>query len=413
MLDDVQKMLKDTQRLQALYRAQLIDTPTEATFDRLTQLAHTVLEAPISLISLVEPERQFFKSQVGLPEPWASQRETPISHSFCKHVVASGDPLIIEDARDHPLVWNNPAIQDLNVVSYLGIPLTSPDGWQLGSFCIIADAPRHWTQQDIATMKALAESVTTEITLRMEVRAKEAALEELQARNAELDAFSHTVSHNLKNPISAIVGWASVSTQYADRMSLDELLEAIKKMGDLANHTNDIINALLLLAKVNRSEDVPCQELNMFNIVDDALSRLANVLTDNDVTVQLPPAESFPRCVGYRPWIEEVWMNYISNAIKYGGQPPVIAFGAEQESAESVRYWIRDNGKGLSPEEQRMLFVPFNRLPKTAKIEGHGLGLSIVQRIIEKLGGEVGVSSEAGAGSTFSFTLPTQVFATD
>ena len=97
----------------------------------------------------------------------------------------------------------------------------------------------------------------------------------------------------------------------------------------------------------------------------------------------------------------------ISNAVKYGGNPPTIEIGAEQLDDKHARYWIKDNGKGLLPAQQSKLFIPFNRLPQTSQLEGHGLGLSIVQKIIEKLGGEVGVTSIVGEGSTFNFTLPT------
>jgi signal transduction histidine kinase len=110
--------------------------------------------------------------------------------------------------------------------------------------------------------------------------------------------------------------------------------------------------------------------------------------------------------MGYAPWIEEVWMNYISNGIKYGGKPPRLELGAECLSGGAVRFWIRDNGVGVAPAQQSQLFVPFSRLHQI-RAQGHGLGLSIVQRIVNKLGGEVGVESDGEHGSLFFFTLPT------
>jgi len=405
MSTQLEQALEEARRLEALIQTELIDSPSEAAFDRLTELASKVLNAPVSLVSLIEPDRQFFKSQIGLPEPWSNLRETPLSHSFCQHVVASGEPLIIEDARNHPLVRDNLAIRDLNVVSYLGIPLTSPEGLNLGSFCVIDHQPRVWTEMEINTMKALAASVITEIKLLLEAKAREAALAELHALTQELDAFAHTVSHNLKNPISGIIGWVSICTQYSDRMSKEELLDAIDNIGQMATQTNEIIQSLMLLAGVHRAGDVPHQKLNMHHIIDDALSRLKHIIDENEVKINLPAPEAFPPCIGYRPWLEEVWINYISNAIKYGGQPPIITFGAEQSDEGLVRYWITDNGTGISSDDQDLLFIPFSRLPQTAQSEGHGLGLSIVQSIIEKLDGTVGVESELGVGSTFSFTL--------
>jgi signal transduction histidine kinase len=117
------------------------------------------------------------------------------------------------------------------------------------------------------------------------------------------------------------------------------------------------------------------------------------------------PAE-IPSAVGYGPWVEEIWSNYITNALKYGGNPPKLEFGADELDNGYVRYWITDNGRGLTLEEQQRIFVPFTRLGKTAHVEGHGLGLSIVQRITERLGGEARVESEPDNGSKFSFTLP-------
>src|SRR3954471_6239000 len=115
-------------RLEALRAAAVMDTPPEASFDRLAALAARLVRAPVALVSLVDAERQFFKSCVGLPEPWNSLRQTPVSHSFCRHVVTSGEPLIVEDARTHPLVRDNPAVRELGVIAYAGIPLRVPSG---------------------------------------------------------------------------------------------------------------------------------------------------------------------------------------------------------------------------------------------------------------------------------------------
>ena len=109
--------------------------------------------------------------------------------------------------------------------------------------------------------------------------------------------------------------------------------------------------------------------------------------------------------MGHGPWVEEVWYNYVCNAIKYGGEPPRVELGADVADNGAVRFWVRDNGKGLLPEEQANLFRPFHRLNRV-DTKGYGLGLSIVQRIMERLDGAVGVESQPGQGCTFYFTLP-------
>lgn len=168
----------DPGRLAALREAALLDTPPEEPFDRLTRLASRILGAPVALVSLVDEDRQFFKSQTGLGEPWATRRETPLSHSFCQYAVASGKPFVVSDARAHPLVRENLGIGDLGVVAYAGVPLVTSEGHALGSFCVIDPEPREWTPQELEVLTDLASSVMTEIELRSlaEHAAREGAL---------------------------------------------------------------------------------------------------------------------------------------------------------------------------------------------------------------------------------------------
>ncbi|PJF29618.1 MAG: hybrid sensor histidine kinase/response regulator, partial [Phototrophicales bacterium] len=143
--------------------------------------------------------------------------------------------------------------------------------------------------------------------------------------------------------------------------------------------------------------------LDMKIIVDDSTRRLAQLIEETQAEISYP--DDFPLAQGYAPWVEEIWANYLSNALKYGGRPAKVTIGADEPQNGMVRFWIRDNGRGLTADEQRRVFTPFTRLNQV-KIEGHGLGLSIVQRIVNRLGGDVGVRSVVGEGSEFSFTLP-------
>jgi PAS domain S-box-containing protein len=170
-----QNLLTRPDRLAALRRTALLDTPPEEAFDRLTRMAARLLGTPVSLISLVADDHQFFKSATGLPEPWASQRTVPISFSFCGGVVATGEPLVLEDARRHPLLRHNPVIRELGWVSYAGVPLVTREGQVIGSFCVIDKTPRLWSERDIALLKDLAASVVTEIELRTQIAERHSA----------------------------------------------------------------------------------------------------------------------------------------------------------------------------------------------------------------------------------------------
>ena len=158
----------------------------------------------------------------------------------------------------------------------------------------------------------------------------------------------------------------------------------------------------MVLSGVNKRE-VPRFPLDMGAVLDNVQNRLTLLITEHQPTIVVP--ESWPLAIGYAPWVEEVWLNYLSNGIKYGGYPPLLTLGAEPTYNGMVKFWVKDNGPGLSAEDQERLFNEFIRLDQIT-IEGSGLGLSIVRRIVEKLDGHVGVSSAPGAGSQFYFTLP-------
>ena len=151
--------LRDPSRLAALKRVGLLDTPPEEDFDRITHLVRVSLGVPISLVTLVDEDRQFLKSCEGLPEPWASRRQTPLSYSFCKHALVSQEPLLIEDARKDPLVADNQATAAMGVVAYAGIPLFTADGYILGSLCAIDTRPREWKPAEVRTLRSLAAAV--------------------------------------------------------------------------------------------------------------------------------------------------------------------------------------------------------------------------------------------------------------
>ncbi|NNE34181.1 MAG: GAF domain-containing protein [Rhodothermales bacterium] len=186
-LDQLLPEITDPRRLQALESTGLLDSPPEKAFDGLTDLVAKLVSAPVSLVSLVDSDRQFFKSQCGLQEPWASKRETRLSHSFCKHVVATRESLVVNNAPEHPLVRKNLAVRDLGVVAYLGLPLFTPDDEVIGSLCAIDSRTRVWSQDDIDVMSVLANAVMNEIAVRMYIDRIQTFNENLQVSNENLE----------------------------------------------------------------------------------------------------------------------------------------------------------------------------------------------------------------------------------
>lgn len=227
---------------------------------------------------------------------------------------------------------------------------------------------------------------------------------ELQRRNAELDEFAHTVAHQVQGLLGQIIGYSSfIEMNWADeldseaQMALNRILHSGYKM-------NNVLSEILLLASVDRS-DIQTTTLDMGRIVAEAKKRLAFEISEYAADIQ--HGDEWPQALGYTPWIEEVWVNYISNGLKYGGDSPVLELGAAPSKDGMVRFWVKDYGIGIAKEDQQKLFKVHTRLHQS-RARGEGVGLSIVRRIIEKCGGKVGVESELGEGSTFWFCLPSE-----
>jgi signal transduction histidine kinase len=239
------------------------------------------------------------------------------------------------------------------------------------------------------------------IALQESNRALQEANAALQTSNAELDAFAHTVAHDLKGSLAGIVLNVEFMRIYFARLSEEKMLEKLESVHGVGMVMTNIIDELLLLAGV-RKELVEMVPLDMARIVKHAQTRLNMMIKRYQGEIVLP--DSWPVAHGHAPWIEEVWINYLSNGLKYGGTPPRLELGATTQADGMVRYWVRDNGPGIPLETRNKLFAEFTRLEQT-RAQGHGLGLSIVKRIVEKLGGRVGMESADGQGSTFYFSL--------
>jgi signal transduction histidine kinase len=260
-------------------------------------------------------------------------------------------------------------------------------------------------------LEAVVRQLRSEVNYRAKVEAaaqqRSEKLTELNAalvsQNEELNAFSHTVAHDLKNPLSILLGFAELLEQdYGD--GDDQLLkQGVEVILENGRRMANIIDELLLLAEVRKLDEIDKQPLDMARIVDEIQKRLQPLIEESQATLIVPPA--WPTALGHHPWVQEIWVNYVSNAIKYGGRPPKVELGSMVQRDSMIRFWVRDNGNGISIEDQKRLFSPFTKLDRK-RAQGHGLGLSIVQRIVTKLGGEAGVQSKLRRGSLFWFTLP-------
>ncbi|MEM9954092.1 MAG: GAF domain-containing protein [Chloroflexota bacterium] len=196
-------ILLNVQRLMVLRDLSLLDNEFETTYDQFTQLASQIMKTNVSLVSMVASNYQFFKSYVGLPEPWKSRRQTPLSHSFCQHVVINNEPLVVTDARQHETLKNNQAIPDLSVIGYLGIPLTLSNKTSLGSFCVIDSEPREWSDVDVKIMTELANILVLEFEVRAQLKIGVATSEDLKTTQQAIQSLIDDV--DIHQPLEDIL----------------------------------------------------------------------------------------------------------------------------------------------------------------------------------------------------------------
>ncbi len=404
MARDLKK--REAERLAALRETGLLDSPAEPLFDLITQLAAKAIHVPVVLMSLVDSDRQFFKSQCGLPAPWAERRETPLSHSFCQYVALVGEALVVEDARLHPLVRDNLAVSEINVIAYAGIPLVTEDGFTLGSLCAIDSKPRRWTTPELELLDGFARQIMTEINLRTLLRRREDDVESLRNSADALRARSRHIVHDLRTPLNALYltidGLAASGELNADQSTCLELMR--RNAGVLRDLVNKLIETKAGSAKTKRTH---CAAHELLVCALDQVAPLADragIRLDCSETARLP-------AVSVRaPQLTRVLVNLIANAVKFtprGGEVRVSA-AREQLSGDAViRFSVRDTGIGIAAEDQQRIFDEGVRLNEEASAqESTGIGLAFCTQILSEHGSWLEVESAPGQGSTFSFTLP-------
>ena len=272
-------------RLDVLVGSGLLDSLPEESFDRYTRLAVALLKAEVSLVSLVDDHRQFFKSQVGLPSPYDTIRETPLSHSFCQFVVREGSPLVVEDARTDDRFCHNLAIRDLGVISYLGMPITSQEGFLLGSLCAINSHPRIWSDEEQHLLSDMAGAVSTEVHLRQSELTLKKSLGLLQEMEEQREKSLHMLVHDLRTPTGAIVSLTELLESTPPELTTEQL--------DLLHHCHDSAESLLAMIGemlvINKTQTEAGSVLRSCLVVSSLLHDAARMTLPslNDAAIQL------------------------------------------------------------------------------------------------------------------------------
>ncbi|GHB79513.1 hypothetical protein GCM10008107_31220 [Psychrosphaera saromensis] len=409
------KPLNENERLKALFEYEILDTESEKAFDDLTLLASEICGTPISLISLVDPDRQWFKSKVGI-DVESTERDI----AFCSHAILQDDLFEVQNALKDERFFDNPLVtSDPNIRFYAGTPLVSPSGQKIGTLCVISDKPKKLTGSQKKALTILGREVISQLELRINNK-------KLEIANNYKTEFLSNASHEIRTPLNAIIGLSGLILENKElKEKFAEQYDFIEQIDFSGKQLLNIINSILDLSKIEAGkmelEPVECHLLQYINNIFISLSGKAKTKAINysqEYSANLANSasklrsglalEQTPELVIIdEPKLGQVLTNILGNAIKFTPEHKSIKLTVSVHD-NKLNVTVTDEGVGISPEEQALLFNKYTQVGSN-KAEGTGLGLSITKGLIDLMGGSISLESEPGKGTSVSFELPFEI----
>jgi signal transduction histidine kinase len=386
-------------RLAAIRRYDILDTPPDGAFDRITALAARVLKAPIAIVSIVDHDRIWFKSHHGLEVEQIGR-----DPGLCASAILQDGPWIINDAPRDPRALANPLVAgDFGLKFYAGVPLRTSDGHNLGTLCILDFEPRELSADATATLEDLAKMVVDELELRL---ASRLAIAEAREREYLKDALMGMLSHELRTPVTTIFGAAQLLSRKPTEASHDRMAELFPDIISESERLLRLIEDLLVLTRLEQGgtikaarEPVLMQRL-LSAIVEHESRRWPERSLRLDVQPNLPPV------VGDQLYLEQVVRNLVSNALKYSATDKAVEISASAIDGE-VEVRVRDRGIGLPSEGHDKLFGLMERGDAAVRhAPGAGIGLYVCRRLLDAMGGRIWLEPAPDVGTVATFRMP-------
>ena len=387
-------------RIAALKDYSILDTIPEQEYDDITFLASRICKTPISLISLIDNERQWFKSHHGI-----EATETPRGLAFCAHAINDkNNILIVPDSRkdlrfhDNPLVTNNP-----HVVFYAGIPLVNKEGFPLGTLCVIDNEPNSLDEFQLKALKALSNQIISLSELRKKTAQLEIKARQVEAQNIVLEKFAGTAAHDLKSPLATIVMVTELfELQYADRLD-KEGLELVHMINTSAFSLSHFIDGILNYSQNTKVLSDEKEEVSIHSIIDNIIHLIDS---NKEIHLVISPDDDFSIFTN-KVAVEQIFLNLLVNAVKYNDKDIKHISVTFEERGDYFKFNIIDNGQGIKYEDQERIFQIFETTSNADKsgLKGTGIGLATVKWLVEGMGGTIHLTSEVGKGANFEFTL--------
>ena len=395
-----EKPHNELERLRALKSYEVLDTLSEKEYDHLTAIASEICGCSMSLISLIDDNRQWFKSSVGL-----GVSETPREFAFCAHAIHEpAKTLLVPDARlderfhDNPLVTGDP-----HLAFYAGVPLVNEDGLPLGTLCVLDSEPKSLTNAQLSALNALAAQVMALLELRRSKRTLEGMLSRLEEKNKELEHFAFIAAHDLKSPLNGISSMTDILIDNHRESTHTDDVRMLHAIRGSSHQLSSLISGLLDYYRL----DATITTMNSSVDSDEVVTQVRN-LFGADPEVELRFDVQPERINTHGPVLLQVLLNLVSNAIKYSDKAKTVVAISIIEDSEVCKVSVADNGSGIDHSFHDKLFKLFETASSVDRFgnRGNGIGLATVKKLVTRTGGDIRFFSELTKGTTFEFTLP-------
>ncbi len=397
--------MDEARRLSRLFEYQILDTAAEGCFDDLAVLAAKICNTTISAIGLIDENRQWLKSKVGIEINEFSREIT-----FCHHTIQARVPLVVEDARLDVRFSKNPAVTaEKGIRFYAGIPLWTDDGYCLGALCVVDQVPRTLTSDQLQSLVALARQVMSQLELRKRIhdesRSNEAALQSAREVSRVKSEFLANMSHEIKTPIHGILGMANLALDQASNVSQQEQLKTVLTS---ANSLMAIVSDILEFTEIEADRiELQKKEFSLSELMTEVFSIMSVHAQAKGLLLEFsisPTVRSF--YVGDPKRLQQILSNLIANAIKFTDQGSISVCADTLD--EELSFEVIDSGIGIAPEALTQIFEPFVQEDSTPtrRYGGAGLGLSICKQLINKMNGNIQIRSVRGVGTKVHFSVP-------
>ncbi|MFV8226481.1 sensor histidine kinase [Christiangramia aquimixticola] len=391
--------INENKRLEELKKYSILDTLSERDYDNLTAIASEICDTPISLISLLDDKRQWFKSHHGL-----DVSETPKEVAFCAHAINKpNEVFIVQDSRKDERFFDNPLVtDDPNVIFYAGIPLKSDTGYPLGTLCVIDHKPKQLTQNQINSLSALADQVMNLLELRRSKILLEEAKCDLETKNKDLEKFAFIAAHDLKSPLNNISSLVHIFNEGYEKVIDKEGREILKLIEKSSTKLWKLVDGLL---EYSRNSTILKEERTKINLED--LIQNIKDLFNADLSKNIRLDSEIQFIETNKTAISQILINLLSNAIKYSDRDDIDILIKVEEKGDFYTISVKDNGPGIAENMHKTIFEIFKVLKSEDRFgePNNGIGLATVKKLVLALGGNIEVESSPGNGANFIFTI--------